>query len=257
MLNMTLFKIIVNIAFAVLLAGRTINFAAAEVVTSAANAVASGTSSEVPGATQLQVKGIVPHGFSVPDLLSFLSKESIARTRVLSTITTLSTTATPSGNTSVSMSPFATANHSITSNVTQAQTKAVLALDTYFVGLVSTHTPVSVTPLMTASFTLTLPSTPSNGSAPSTVGSNSSTSATVSVPFGDTNFTVTFTRVSPTGTDQAHSVSLITRPSQLTWTTPAAPSPSTDNGGSKGAKPVSCGLVAVIVYCLVGVLYWL
>lgn len=44
--NMTLFKIIVNIAFAVLLAGKTIKSAAAEVVTSVANAVPSGTSSD-------------------------------------------------------------------------------------------------------------------------------------------------------------------------------------------------------------------
>ncbi|ROW09498.1 hypothetical protein VMCG_02365 [Cytospora schulzeri] len=218
---MTPFKIIAYLTFAVLFVGKTVNFAAAEVNTSATIASASGTSSQ--GVIHPKTRGFAPLEGSIAGLLSMLSEESVARTHAINTTST-STVATPSNNTSAFMSPSVT----------------------------SSRTSVSVTPWSTVSFTLTFPSLPHNRSASSIVHNNSTRAATAS-GFSNANFTVTFTHAPPTGTGQAHSVSIISQPTQPTSAGPAAPTSSTKNGGSHGVQPVSGGLVVVIV-CLGGIL---
>lgn len=241
----------------------------------------------VAGATHPQAKAIAPLEFAVAaDLMSTLSEESVARTHVVNSTTTMSTTNTPSDNASVAASPFGTVNSIITSDATQARTKAVLTPSISMVSLgptmseeraagafhttdtisttlttlsTSSHESVSVTPWLTVSFTLTLPAIPNYKSESSTVGGNPTTSATASVSFGD-SVTVTFTDVSSTGTGQAQSISIINQPTQLTLTSPTtsatagALTSSTASGGEQGARLVDSGLVAVVV-CLAEALF--
>lgn len=209
-------------------------------------------------------------------LLSPISKESVAQTHDVHM-----TTDTPSGNTSVIVSPLTTADSPITLNATQVQTKAVLTPSVSTVSLASTvseervvgadyttdtisttmtasdHDSVPVTPWITVSFTLTLPAVSSNTATPSAVDGSFTTSATALVSPSTASFTVTFNDVSPTGTGQDLSISIIDQPTQPALTTTAATagtsSPSTTSGGTKAAPLVYGGLVAMVACLLAGV----
>ncbi|KUI54907.1 hypothetical protein VP1G_02299 [Cytospora mali] len=259
--TMATFKIVVHlVAFALLFAGKV------SAVTSAASSVTNGKSSEVTGTAQPQTKAFAPLEFSVADLLSTLSGESIARTHMIDMAMT--TTVTPSGDTPVSVSAFTTANTSTTSDATLSQTEGVSSLHVSAAGLMSTLSEEStastyhntdavsisiipptqssapVAPWTTVGLTITFPGIPNYGSKEPSAGA---------VTSSDSSFDVTFTDIPPTGTGQPHSSTITTQPIP---TTPNAPSSSTKNGGLKGAKPVKAGLVAVAAGTVVAVLFF-